>query len=130
MSEYDIHDVRYQYSGCSCSYGAYVEGEVYPKPDCDYHNVAKAQPLNHRIPWNCPTFYDGCNCRDTITNYRLKDSKNRDELFEEYVEYKSRFHEAEYQIDDLHEALDDLLAENEALKTRLEDFEFRKDQPI
>jgi hypothetical protein len=42
--------------GCTCQpYG----------PDCDsclYHYAARLQPDNHRIPWNCPTFYDGCNC--------------------------------------------------------------------
>lgn len=31
-------------------------------PECAYHLAAKRQPWNHRIPWNCPTFYDGCNC--------------------------------------------------------------------
>src|SRR6266568_4818949 len=31
---------------------------------CPYHLAAKLQPWNHRIPWNCPTFHDGCNCED------------------------------------------------------------------
>jgi hypothetical protein len=31
-------------------------------PDCRYHQIAAAHPHDHRIPWNCPTFYDGCNC--------------------------------------------------------------------
>lgn len=31
-------------------------------PDCEYHRVATEHPDDHRIPWNCPTFWDGCNC--------------------------------------------------------------------
>lgn len=27
-----------------------------------YREGAELQPWNHRIPWNCPTYYDGCNC--------------------------------------------------------------------
>jgi len=34
--------------------------------DCMYHYGAGLQPDNHRIPWNCPTFYDGCNCEPEI----------------------------------------------------------------
>jgi hypothetical protein len=31
---------------------------------CLYHYAASLQPDNHRIPWNCPTYYDGCNCTE------------------------------------------------------------------
>jgi hypothetical protein len=31
---------------------------------CMYHYGASLQPGNHRIPWNCPTYYDGCNCAE------------------------------------------------------------------
>lgn len=31
-------------------------------PDCPYHKAATARPWDHRIPWNCPTYWDGCNC--------------------------------------------------------------------
>lgn len=31
-------------------------------PNCEYHQQASEQPWNHRIPWNCPTYWDGCNC--------------------------------------------------------------------
>lgn len=31
-------------------------------PACEYHQAAAAEPWNHRIPWNCPTYWDGCNC--------------------------------------------------------------------
>lgn len=27
-----------------------------------YHEAAAMQPWNHRIPWNCPSYWDGCNC--------------------------------------------------------------------
>jgi len=27
-----------------------------------YHYAAHLQPWNHAIPWNCPAYYDGCNC--------------------------------------------------------------------
>lgn len=31
-------------------------------PDCGYHRTAAEHPDDHSIPWNCPTFFDGCNC--------------------------------------------------------------------
>lgn len=46
--------------GCVC-------GGDSGEPDtenCMYHYAASLQPDNHRIPWNCPTFYDGCNCEE------------------------------------------------------------------
>lgn len=46
------------FGGCICMAKAH-------KPDfvnCMYHYAASIQPDNHRIPWNCPTYYDGCNC--------------------------------------------------------------------
>lgn len=42
--------------GCTCGGGHPV------KPGCMYHYAAALQPWNHRIPWNCPNYYDGCNC--------------------------------------------------------------------
>ena len=45
-------------SGCICR----DEGI---SPDCLYHYAASLQPDNHRIPWNCPTYYDGCTCQET-----------------------------------------------------------------
>lgn len=27
-----------------------------------YYEGAAKQPWNHRIPWNCKTYHDGCNC--------------------------------------------------------------------
>lgn len=41
--------------GCTC-------GGHEIRESCMYHYAARLQPDNHRIPWNCPTFYDGCNC--------------------------------------------------------------------
>lgn len=51
--------------GCSCQClgknpdGVYVWDN---DPNCMYHRAAELQPWNHRIAWNCPTYYDGCNC--------------------------------------------------------------------
>ena len=45
-----------EFEGCTC--GSHPPDFV----NCMYHYAAKLQPDNHRIPWNCPTFYDGCNC--------------------------------------------------------------------
>jgi hypothetical protein len=43
--------------GCTC------KNPHQPNPNrCLYHYAAQLQPDNHRIPWNCPTYYDGCNC--------------------------------------------------------------------
>lgn len=27
---------------------------------------AKARPYDHSIPWNCPTYWDGCNCAERL----------------------------------------------------------------
>ena len=29
-----------------------------------YKYGAELQPWNHRFPWNCPHYWDGCNCED------------------------------------------------------------------
>ena len=41
--------------GCTC-------GSHKVRRGCMYHYAAALQPWNHRIPWNCPNYYDGCNC--------------------------------------------------------------------
>ena len=33
-------------------------------PDCGYHALAAKYPDDHSIPWNCPNFWDGCNCKE------------------------------------------------------------------
>jgi 2-methylaconitate cis-trans-isomerase PrpF len=45
--------------GCTCK-------DLHEKfdDDCLYHWGASLQPDNHRIPANCPTYWDGCNCND------------------------------------------------------------------
>lgn len=56
--------------GCTCNAHTRARSVVActtdaHEPDfenCMYHLGASLQPWNHRIPWNCPTFYDGCNC--------------------------------------------------------------------
>jgi hypothetical protein len=47
-----------QTGGCTCGFGR----DHVVRDDCMYHLAARLQPWNHRIPWNCPTYYDGCNC--------------------------------------------------------------------
>lgn len=37
------------------------------REDCQYHASAAAQPGNHGIPWNCPTYWDGCNCASSLS---------------------------------------------------------------
>jgi hypothetical protein len=34
--------------------------------------MAAEQPWNHGIPWNCPTFWDGCNCDDVAEVVGMK----------------------------------------------------------
>ena len=42
--------------GCTCD-------PHRPDPGtCMYHYGASLQPGNHRIPCNCPAYYDGCGC--------------------------------------------------------------------
>jgi hypothetical protein len=38
------------------------------RDECPYHSYAAAHPDDHQIPWNCPTFYDGCNCAPVTTS--------------------------------------------------------------
>lgn len=51
-----------QTGGCTCDWR---DPEHKISPSCLYHYAARLQPENHRIPWNCPTYYDGCNCENT-----------------------------------------------------------------
>lgn len=48
--------------GCTCGPDGhdFHVGDI--SPTCRYHQGAAEQPWNHFIPWNCPTYYDGCNC--------------------------------------------------------------------
>lgn len=48
--------------GCTC--GFCERGADPDYENCLYHYAAQLQPDNHRIPWNCPTYYDGCNCEE------------------------------------------------------------------
>jgi len=40
-------------------------------PDCNYHKQAAKYPFDHSIPWNCPTYWDGCNCKRTVAALRI-----------------------------------------------------------
>lgn len=48
--------------GCTCHPDGFnfEAGDI--SPACGYHAAAARQPWNHRIPWNCPTYWDGCRC--------------------------------------------------------------------
>jgi len=67
MSDEDIK-LYNECGGCICS--RLNDPEVVMKdptkwvidPKCIYHQMAKKYPANHSIPWNCPTYWDGCNC--------------------------------------------------------------------
>lgn len=50
--------------GCICQrrHSYQLERGFDIDPDCPYHRLAAARPWDHRIPWNCPTYWDGCNC--------------------------------------------------------------------
>lgn len=54
------------FHGCACVAPDRVKasgGQMPPVlPECRYHAAAAANPRDHRIPWNCPTYWDGCNC--------------------------------------------------------------------
>jgi hypothetical protein len=45
--------------GCICGW---TGSDHKVRDDCMYHYAARLQPWNHRLAWNCPTYYDGCNC--------------------------------------------------------------------
>lgn len=56
---------HYDYSGCAGCMGPVGDDGKHVwniRDDCSYHLAAKLQPWNHRIPWACGNYYDGCNC--------------------------------------------------------------------
>lgn len=49
--------------GCTCQrFDSETKKHTYGHAPCRYHEAATRQPWNHRIAWNCPTYWDGCNC--------------------------------------------------------------------
>lgn len=49
--------------GCTCQrFDSESRTHTYRNAPCSYHEAAERQPWNHHIPWNCPTYFDGCNC--------------------------------------------------------------------
>lgn len=58
-------------AGCICGFSR--DGKEQPiNPDCAYHRAAEHRPDDHSIPWNCPTYYDGCNCESAIDDWQAK----------------------------------------------------------
>jgi hypothetical protein len=63
--------------GCTCQcFDPETKLCTYGNAECNYHASAERQPWNHRIPWNCKTYYDGCNCEDGP--YIWKDNSKQD----------------------------------------------------
>lgn len=76
FSAYHLARVRYfatrrplnhnDYAGCAgCKHTKRADGVGYDweiRDDCSYHLAAALQPWNHRIPWACGNYWDGCNC--------------------------------------------------------------------
>lgn len=59
--------------GCTCQrFDAEAGKHTYGSVPCRYHEGAAQQPWNHRIPWNCPTYWDGCNCEGGPYFYEAK----------------------------------------------------------
>lgn len=80
--------------GCICIDRTKPDLSVYTiKDDCPYHNLAAQNPDDHSIPWNCPTYWDGCNCADPEyfgeTNVTRDDPQKVVEEFEEKYGVKS-----------------------------------------
>ena len=56
-----------RYGSCICAAPGRIRangGKLVIDPACGYHQVAADFPNDHSIPWNCPTYWDGCNCDD------------------------------------------------------------------
>ena len=51
-------------------------------PECPYHKAAAASPQDHSIPWNCPTYHDGCNCKEALRSWRAENARLRAALKE------------------------------------------------
>lgn len=60
-------------ASCTCAQpgkARAADGSLIIEPDCPYHQEAAARPMDHSIPWNCPTYWDGCNCSQTLHDLR------------------------------------------------------------
>lgn len=57
-----------RHHGCKCKSTRNDDGTFTwnLRTDCKYHTQAARYPSDHTIPWNCPTFWDGCNCKARI----------------------------------------------------------------
>jgi hypothetical protein len=49
-------------SSCTCMSSGITHDQWATNMNCSYHRLAAQFPLDHSIPWACPTFWDGCNC--------------------------------------------------------------------
>lgn len=65
----DVHGPKHG-CVCDCEKGEDGKNKWTINPRCEYHATAAKYPSNHSIPWNCPTFYDGCNCNQEFRDLR------------------------------------------------------------
>lgn len=61
--------LRERPGSCTCIAVPGYDGPIQWE-DCPYHRAAKERPMDHSIPWNCPTYWDGCNCKAEIDKLR------------------------------------------------------------
>lgn len=64
MSDEDLAEYR-RSGGCICPIPRQKADGSFDwkiRDDCRYHVFALKFAGDHRIPWNCPTYWDGCNC--------------------------------------------------------------------
>lgn len=69
--------------GCICGFervGEKIKWNI--KPECEYHAKAFRYPNNHGIPWNCPTYWDGCNCKERLAKAESALSRVREETID------------------------------------------------
>lgn len=67
---------NYIKGGCICRHDKDKGWQF--KENCGYHKLARAYPYDHSIAWNCPTYYDGCNCKETVRMYHEERKKTTD----------------------------------------------------
>lgn len=103
---------------CTCIAVPGYKGEIQWE-DCPYHRAAKARPADHSIPWNCPTYHDGCNCKDIVEEFQ-EVKKQLDSVTESYEkridshcanaqELRNRARRAEQKLAEVRELAGDLL---------------------
>jgi len=92
--------------GCICPKPTERNGKWEFNPECQYHATAAKYRANHAIPWNCPTYYDGCNCVETVKRLQSE----RDQLVTKCHQLEDAAVAQARQIDTHENTIDDLEA--------------------